>query len=132
MGCEKSEGSVVLTDDEEIRDLNRTYRGLDSATDVLSFALHEADDGLMHEAILGDVVISLETAESYVKTEEHRMRIAEELPEAPAWDLEAEVAFLMVHGMLHLLGHDHAEPEEEREMRRLERETFMIALYGGV
>lgn len=129
--CEKFDGSVVLTDDAEVRELNRAYRGIDSATDVLSFALQEADDGLVDETVLGDVVISVETAARYAATEEHRRRVAEELPAAPEWGLEPEITFLMVHGILHLLGYDHAEPEEEREMRRLEREVFMATLNGG-
>ena len=80
--------SIVLCDDAFIRPLNATWRGLDAATDVLSFPL---DD----EHNLGDVIVSVETARRRVRPGE--------------WGIEDEVLFLLIHGLLHLLGHDHEE-----------------------
>lgn len=109
--------SVVVTTDDEIQDLNRQYAGEDRPTDVLSFSQEEgeafisAPDEPRH---LGDVIISLETAERQAAEAGH--------------DLDAEVAHLLAHGVLHLLGYDHAEAAEEREMR--ERERAVLAKAG--
>jgi probable rRNA maturation factor len=92
--------SMLLTDDEGIRPLNRDWRGVDRATDVLSFPLDEGP-------ALGDVVISLETAAERV--------------DQPQWLLEDELAFLLVHGVLHLLGHDHVEADERAAMEDAEQ-----------
>jgi probable rRNA maturation factor len=88
----------VLTDDERITELNRTYRGVDGPTDVLAFSLHEGAE----ENLLGDVVVSVETARR--QADEHGQ------------SLDDEVEMLLVHGLLHLLGYDHAQPEEGRRM----------------
>lgn len=80
--------SVLLTGDDAIRTLNRTYRGKDKATDVLSFAA--ADHG---QGVAGDLAISLETA--LRQADEHRH------------DLEIEIKILLLHGLLHLAGYDH-------------------------
>ncbi len=85
--------SILLCGDEEIRELNRVYRNKDRPTDVLSFAQQEGLDGHLQPKILGDVVISLPTA----------LRQAERRGVA----LMEEVLFLLVHGVLHLLGHEH-------------------------
>lgn len=113
-----AEVSLVLADDEYIRNLNKQYRGKDCATDVLSFALNEGDepdivDGPA-EVLLGDIVISLETATRQAAEFGHT--------------LERELAFLTVHGMLHLLGYDHETPEEQQEMRA--EEEHVLALLG--
>lgn len=129
--CESSDGAVVLTDDAEIHELNRTYRGIDRPTDVLSFALMEAETGSV-DGVLGDVIVSVETASRLAASGEHRARVCAELPEVTFWDLEREIAFLLVHGVLHLLGYDHAEPEEEAEMRRKEAEVFSSAVLGAL
>jgi probable rRNA maturation factor len=103
-----SSATLVFTDDDEIRTLNRTYRGHDHATDVLSFHLQElagegdpAGDGIA----LGDIVISVETA---------RRR-------APRGRLAAEMERLAIHGLCHLFGHDHKKPVEAKVMFALER-----------
>lgn len=110
------EVSVFLTDNEGIQGLNRQYRSLDEPTDVLSFQLdmeeHEAPEGAL--ALLGDVIISLERAQEQALEYEHV--------------LEREVAFLVVHGVLHLLGYDH-ETESERALMR-EREESILADLG--
>lgn len=100
---EDYEVSVLLTDDFHMTELNLEYRGIDAPTDVLAFAMCEAEDNeLISHNMLGDVVISLETAERQATTEKH--------------SLEEEVAFLTVHGMLHLLGYDHQTQEEAAVM----------------
>lgn len=123
MGCE-GVGSVLLTDDAEIRDLNAAWRGLDEPTDVLSFALREGDGADFADGVLGDVVVSLDTAERMVAQGTHRARVSEELGAPLDWDLTAEVEFLMVHGVLHLLGYDHGTADEESAMKAKEREVF--------
>lgn len=112
------EVSILLVDDQEIQSLNNTYRGLDQPTDVLSFAMEEdmagdeVPDFFVSEDnnILGDIVISLETA----------ARQAEEYGHS----FEREAAFLTVHGMLHLLGYDHCTEEDRVEMRSREEEIL--------
>jgi probable rRNA maturation factor len=86
---------LLLTNDATIRELNKQYRGKDKATDVLSFSL----DDPVH---LGQLVISVERAQEQ----------AQELGQS----LEEELQFLFAHGLLHLLGYDHEEPEEEKVM----------------
>ena len=104
-GAEDSELSITLTDDEHIHALNKKYRGVDRATDVLSFAFRESDEPEVIGAdfeILGDVIISLERAK--VQAEEF------------GHSYLREVIFLEVHGLLHLLGYDHIDDDERREM----------------
>jgi probable rRNA maturation factor len=112
--CEENvEVSILLTDDRHIAKLNRQYRGVDGPTDVLAFAQVEPDDGFSvdsEENLLGDVVISVETA----------MRQAEE----HGHGLDEEIDVLLAHGLLHLLGYDHAEPEQERRM--FERQAEIV------
>ena len=111
------EVSVALVDDEQIRVLNRDYRAVDCPTDVLSFALDEEDiteersfveGGDTH--LLGDIIISLEMTLAQAREYGH--------------SFTRELAFLTVHGMLHLLGYDHTDEDEEAEMRVLE-ETIL-------
>ena len=107
------EVSVTLCDNEEIRELNRKFRNIDRATDVLSFPLFD-DDGMdAHveelDCMLGDIVLSLEKALEQAVEYGHTF--------------EREVAFLTVHSMLHLLGYDHETSEEdEMDMRRRQTE----------
>jgi len=114
-----AEGEVALTfvDDETIRELNRQYRGIDRSTDVLSFPLLEkgddepeivydadpdADEGLPIPVSLGDIVISVPRALAQAEQYGH--------------SAEREIGFLFVHGLLHLLGYDHRNEDEERIM----------------
>ncbi|EGO63322.1 rRNA maturation RNase YbeY [Acetonema longum] len=113
------EVSVTLADNQYIQELNREYRGKDRPTDVLSFALNEGDepeilagpDGIA--TLLGDIIISLEMAESQAREYGH--------------SLERELAYLTVHGMLHLLGYDHEEAAEKILMRQ-EEESILSRL----
>jgi probable rRNA maturation factor len=133
LGLTDAELSLLLTDDDEIRELNAQFRQLDAPTDVLSFPLedHVPTDGTW-TGPLGDVVISLQTAARQAEAAEHQTRLAQTPGAAvadatappPDWSLDDETLFLLVHGVLHLLGHDHAEPDEEALMRREERRLF--------
>ena len=119
--------SVVLTDDARIRELNAEWRDEDKATDVLSFPMHapdELDDPSGPPILsLGDIVISLEYANRLVDTQEHHRRVAAELDVDPAdleWDLCDECEFLFIHGLLHLVGYDHRDAQEETTMKSME------------
>lgn len=106
------EVSVTFTDNEGIRALNRTYREIDSATDVLSFPLFEENET---EKQLGDIVLSLERCREQAHEFGH--------------SFERECAFLTVHSTLHLLGYDHVNnEEEERDMRA--RQTAIVTAMG--
>jgi probable rRNA maturation factor len=121
LGLARAELSILLTDDPEIRALNRDYRGIDSATDVLSFPMEEEiPDDPDWDGLLGDVVISVETAQRQAAEQAHRQRLSAEGP----WGLPEELLFLLIHGVLHLMGHDHADREEEEVMRRMERRLW--------
>lgn len=102
---------IVLTDDETIHAYNREYRSVDRPTDVLSFPADEGDElTAPPDGFLGDIVISVPTAERQAKELGH--------------STEREVAFLTIHGMLHLLGYDHIEPEDEERMTARQREII--------
>ena len=126
---EHLEGTVVLTDDEDIRVLNRDWRGYDKPTDVLSFALQESEEARFAGNLLGDIVISVETAFRQMKSGLHRGRV--EGDALGTWDFEDELVFLVIHGLLHLLGHDHAETSEEKLMRLEERRIWKLCRGGG-
>lgn len=131
LGLGEFELSVQLVGSKAIRRLNKTYRGKDKATDVLSFPQEEfrrpvsaqgigksrgkskVNGRIPAPQVLGDVVISLPDAEKNAR------RIGQ--------DLDREVCFLLVHGILHLGGHDHMKPAEERRMLK-EQRVLMAAL----
>ncbi len=102
----KGELSVVITDDDEVHELNRRFRGVDAPTDVLAFGGQDEDTTFVTapEAplLLGDVIISCPRAQAQAKEAGH--------------SLAAEIQLLVVHGVLHLLGYDHAQPEEKAVM----------------
>jgi probable rRNA maturation factor len=107
-----AELSVLLTDDRRIHELNHRYRGKDKPTDVLAFELDGG--GVDDEAqCLGDVVISLDTAARQAKSKR--------LP------LLHEVRLLLAHGLLHLLGYDHARPAQKRRMDAMTRRLVTAA-----
>ena len=104
LDLEEAELSILLCGDTRIRGLNRDYRGKDCPTDVLAFSMREGPDEIssLNPSVLGDVVISLETARRQAQKGSRT--------------IVHEVAFLLAHGILHLLGFDHQNDEEEREM----------------
>ncbi len=116
-GKRKTEGdwevSIVLTDDEQIQQLNKQYRHVDSPTDVLAFAMREGIDADLNPHLLGDIVISVQTAHQQALDVGH--------------SLDIELALLAVHGMLHLLGYDHEISDEATVMREKE-ETILRLL----
>ena len=112
------EVSLLITDDETVRDLNREYRGLDRTTDVLSFSAQHSGhwEGLVNPEVaepdwpLGDIVVSFPQAK--------RQAFQQGVP------LRRELALLLVHGALHLMGHDHYEDTEREAMQQLERKAL--------
>ncbi|MBR3621397.1 MAG: rRNA maturation RNase YbeY [Clostridia bacterium] len=120
--CESFDGdaevSVTFTDDRRIRELNREYRNIDKATDVLSFPLGENGEyDLNHDTgakLLGDIVISMDHARAQSEEYGH--------------SLEREIGFLTVHSMLHLLGYDHVNGGLEEVRMREKEETVLTKL----
>lgn len=112
-----AELSVLLTDDVTIRNLNAEHRDKDRATDVLAFPQRDDDAGQSspgaHESLLGDVVISLDTAAAQARRRRHA--------------LLDEVTFLLAHGILHLVGYDHQTDAEEAEMNAMTRRLVAAA-----
>ncbi len=111
--------SVTFTDNRLIREKNKEFRGIDSATDVLSFPMYDMKNGdvpLEGEVCeLGDIVLSLERAKEQAEEFGH--------------SYERECAFLTVHSVLHLLGYDHVNSEEE-EMEMRERQRVVMKAMG--
>jgi probable rRNA maturation factor len=110
LGYTDTELSIVIVDDEEMSSINSEYRGIDSTTDVLSFPMHEGEFGDVCPELLGDVVISAPTA--LLMSRQHDC------------SLEAVLDLLLVHGILHLIGHDHETGEEDS--RLMEEKTFEL------
>lgn len=100
-----------MTDDEEVRVLNRDYRGKDRTTDVLSFAFADAEDAHIAPHVLGDIVISIAQAQR----------------QSPDNDLFLELVLLVVHGFCHLRGYDHQNQAQGLKMRS-EEERLLGAL----
>lgn len=119
---EAAELSIILVDDAYIQNLNLQYRGLDQPTDVLSFAMMDEQPGtpVLNQSqpelpeLLGDIFISVERAVEQAQNYGH--------------SLEREICYLAIHGLLHLLGFEHHEPEETEEMRLAEE--AILAKYG--
>lgn len=112
--------SVVITDDRVVQELNRTYRGIDATTDVLAFALADESqrlpfiappDGILH---LGEVLISYPQAERQAKEQGH--------------PLKQELGLLVIHGVLHLLGYDDEDSENEQKMRAMEEKLLALII----
>lgn len=117
-GLENAEVSITLTDNPHIHAINREYRKVDRPTDVISFALNEGEEPEIEGGapinVLGDLIISVERAREQAAEYGHSVR--------------REIAFLTVHGMLHLLGYDHIEEADRIEMRR--EEDFVMEKLG--
>lgn len=106
--------SILITDDAQLRTLNHSYRGIDKPTDVLSFPAPELPPEVSEDPYLGDIAISLPTAQKQAQADGH--------------SLQEELQLLSVHGTLHLLGYDHEEADEQDEMWGVQNE--ILALLG--
>ena len=109
--------TIVLTDDAQLHELNREYLGVDAPTDVLSFPASEPDPETGARYI-GDILISVPYAAKGAKTAGH--------------PLESELQLLVVHGVLHLLGHDHARPKEKAKMWKAQHEILTQLGLGDI
>jgi len=113
---DECELSVTFVDDKTIRQINKEYRDKDRATDVISFALEEMGEdevpivGADIPRILGDIIISMDTAKVQAEEFGHSM--------------DRELGFLALHGFLHLLGYDHMNPEDEKVMFTKQKEIL--------
>src|SRR5574338_1163382 len=105
----ESELSIILTNDARLHELNLNYLGVNAPTDVLSFPASETDPETGARYI-GDILISVPRAQAQADAAGH--------------PLEAEVQLLVVHGVLHLLGYDHAQPEEKARMWKAQAEVL--------
>ena len=107
--------NIIIVDENTIHEINRTYRGKDSVTDVISFALEDDKTFIKTDyRILGDIYICLNKAKSQAREYGH--------------SLLRELSFLTIHGLLHLLGYDHMEKEEEKVMFDLQE--MILDEYG--
>ena len=112
--------TVTFTNPENIRKINKQYRNIDKATDVLSFPLYEKQEldkkieqqEFLHEDVLGDVVISIEKVEEQAKEYGH--------------SFERELSYMLVHGFYHLMGYDHIEKKKKKKMREKEEKILDI------
>ncbi len=113
--CKKASLSIVFTSNQKIRKLNKQWRDKNYETDVLSFPLdiHPPPAGMPWQ--LGEIFISVEKAVEQAKSYNH--------------SLDRELAFLCLHGMLHILGFDHEEPGQEKLMFRRQRDILKAAGY---
>jgi probable rRNA maturation factor len=110
---EKTEISILFTDDKFIKSLNKKYRGINKSTDVLTFNLEEGDlkfPELDENNLLGDIIISVETAQRQANNLNH--------------NLENELMILLIHGLLHLIGYDHEEDRDNKIMQVKENEIL--------
>jgi len=112
LDCADKEISLSFVDDEKIKQLNKQYLGKDKATNVLSFSLLEGEYGNINPQILGDIIVSVETAQRdalYGK-----------------FTIDQEIDFLIIHGILHLLGYNHENTTEKetKKMRQKEKDLF--------
>jgi probable rRNA maturation factor len=114
LNCKDSEISILLVDDHQIREINKTYLKRDCPTNVISFSMQEGSFGHIHPEILGDVILSAETAARDALTGH--------------LDLMDEVDFLLIHGLLHLLGfnHENTDADEAERMKKREQELFFM------
>lgn len=110
--------TITLTNSENIKEINREYRNIDKATDVLSFPMFEKDEleekfknnFFEHEEVLGDIVISIPKVEEQAKEYGH--------------SFERELSYMIVHGFYHLMGYDHIKEEDKKKMRPKEEKIL--------
>jgi len=116
---DKTEVSILFTDDKFIRLLNNKYRGIDKPTDVLSFSIQEGVDKspvVESEKLLGDIIVSVETAKRQADTLNH--------------SIEKELTVLLIHSLLHLTGYDHEKDQDYKIMR--EKEGKILENLGNI
>ncbi|MCF6249512.1 MAG: rRNA maturation RNase YbeY [Desulfobacula sp.] len=99
LACNSHELSIVITNDDEVHQLNKTYRGIDKPTNVLSFPMQEGQFSEINPGLLGDVVISIDTAQKEADTADI--------------SLSQRMSQLLIHGILHLVGYDHETGQNE-------------------
>lgn len=110
--------TIILTTPKQIQHINKTYRGIDKPTDVLSFPMFEKDEldqkiknnDFAQEDILGDIIISIERVEEQAKEYEH--------------SFERELSYMLVHGFYHLMGYDHIQEADKMKMRPKEEKIL--------
>lgn len=110
--------TITLTDPNYIKEINKQYRNIDKATDVLSFPMFERDEleekiknkDFEHPDMLGDIIISIEKVEEQAKEYNH--------------SFERELSYMVVHGFYHLMGYDHIKEEDKKEMRPKEEKIL--------
>ena len=114
LNCKNSEISLLLVNDHQIREINKTYLKRDCPTNVISFSMTEGSFGHIHPEILGDIILSTETAARDALTGH--------------LDFMDEVEFLLIHGLLHLIGYNHENTgaDEAEKMKNRERELFFM------
>lgn len=115
--CADQEISLLFVDNEQIRQMNRQYLNRDHSTNVISFPIREGDYGHVNPHLLGDIVISAERA----------------LQDAVAGDLsfDEEIDFLLIHGLLHLLGHNHEGVDENEATKMRDKEDAVFFILNG-
>lgn len=102
--------TIIFVNEEEIKDLNKNYRGIDKITDVISFALNDNGKTPGPINVLGDIYVCIPQMQAQAKAYGHSEK--------------RELSFLVLHGLLHLLGYDHQDPEAEKEMFTLQAEIL--------
>lgn len=116
----EAEISISFVDNEQIQAINRDYRDKDKPTDVISFAMQEMEDEELEivgeglPVVLGDIIISIDKAKEQAEEYNH--------------SFERELAFLALHGFLHLLGYDHMNAEDEKKM--FQRQDEILGAFG--
>lgn len=111
MKVNNAEFNVIIIDNTRIHEMNREYRGVDRPTDVITFALEDHQDIEFEDIrLLGDIYISIEKARSQAEEYGH--------------SLKREISFLTIHGLLHLLGYDHMNDADEKEMFQLQNDIL--------
>ncbi len=118
LALEKTELSILITNDTKIRELNYNYRGLDKPTDVLSFSQDEETIDETGNRLLGDVVLSAEMA--CLQAKEHHL------------SLDQEIMLLIIHGVLHLSGYDHEQSQKDAVIMKKKTKFLFQELFPGV
>lgn len=112
LNCQNQDLNVILVDDQQIKKINKKYRNVNKATNVLSFSMQEGEFGSINPNLMGDIIISVNTAAN----------------DAEKGNLEFmdEIEFLVIHGILHLIGYNHENTSlfQARKMERLEKDLF--------